>query len=90
MNRPTEEQSRIIEDWDAMPWKDRPKRLLPRAEAIAEGLAIFIRHGGAETAAEHDVFYAGCDGDLSDDEVRELLRLGWGYHDDCDSWAAFT
>jgi len=89
---PTKAQRAILAAWDALPWQERQKQegSLSGAEQIAAGLAIFIRIGSTECAAEHDVFYSGCSGPLTDDDARELARLGWHYDDECDSWAIFT
>jgi hypothetical protein len=60
---------------------------------INEGLNIFAKYPGATIHAEHDVIYAGCDGDdesyLSEEDKNRLMDLGWSRNDE-GGWEAFT
>lgn len=74
-----------------------------RLDRIVGGLQAMAKlspTGDVDTAAEHDVIYAGpasSPGDCPEvtkreppELVAELCRLGWHWESDVDSWAIFT
>jgi len=90
-DEPTEAQWGIIRAWDEMAAlsKEDPTLDVPLAAAIQRGLEIFLRVGDSEVEAEDNLFLAGCGGPLTDDDVRLLLKLGWHYDEEYESWAMF-
>jgi hypothetical protein len=67
---------------------------MPSADKIVQGLNILMTYKpDGESwycAAEHDVLYAPGPRDVSEEHQRELKALGWIWHDDVESWGAFT
>lgn len=48
-----------------------------RVEEIILGLQILVKHQDADICAEHDVIYARCYGELSEEEKLNLRQAGW-------------
>lgn len=61
-------------------------------DGIIEGLQIFKKYGNVDTAAEHDIFYAGPPYgiEVSKEDKNKLDELGWFIDSETDSWATFT
>jgi len=61
-------------------------------DEIIEGLQIMKKYGTVETAAEHDVFYAGPPSGtkMSAEDEKRLEALSWSWEEEFESWAIFT
>lgn len=71
---------------------DKADYTIPKVDCIIEGLQIFKKYGNVDTAAEHDVFYAGPPYGVvvskEDHERLEVIR--WRVSEDCGGWEIFT
>jgi hypothetical protein len=64
---------------------------IPRIQRMTEGLTIIAEHcSETETAAEHDVLYAGNADEIPPAQMDRLDVLGWFWDDEVDCWAFFT
>lgn len=64
---------------------------MTKLEKIKEGLEIFIRNGGMDICAEHDVIYSGPDfkKKMPDADLVRLGELGW-WEDEQTGWQHFV
>ena len=62
------------------------------AQEVIDGLTILMKHGKIDVEAQHDIIFAGpgIDGELTKEEQDQMLKLGWHFDEETDSWARFT
>jgi hypothetical protein len=66
---------------------------MAKIQDVVTGLSIFARlDPEASIAVEHDVIYAGPDGDplaIPSEDQKALRKAGWDYNESYDSWYIF-
>ncbi|HUU88144.1 MAG TPA: hypothetical protein VMX17_10380 [Candidatus Glassbacteria bacterium] len=78
-------------DWDEFCESYPVDHDTSKAQRLANGLNIFVKHGGENTDAQHDVLYVeGPDpSSLSQSERETLATNGWNWNEE-EGWYYFT
>jgi hypothetical protein len=71
---------------------DRQGDGMAQAAKIIKALQVLEKYGPVNVEAEHDVIYAGPEGEpeYSDVDKLALDELGWHFEADVGNWAKFT
>lgn len=61
---------------------------MSKLEKVLHGLEIFRRYEQLDISSYNDCIFAG--GEVSDDDKKLLLNLGWIWHDEFECWMIFV
>ncbi len=64
---------------------------MPKYSEVARALEIFQKYDNDFLETDHEIMYGiSIDTDLSEEDRKELEKLGWFESDEYDCWACFT